>query len=57
MQELVQTLLKQLYLFGHVPSPPVSSHATVLTIKILDSLGLLRFMLEVRRAGRLKQIC
>ena len=57
MLELVQTLLKQPYLFGYAPSPPVSSRAIVLTVKIIGPLRLLGFMLTVWRAGRLKQIC
>lgn len=56
MRELAQTLLRQPYLFGYAPSPPVSSHAVVLTVKILVPLRVLTFMLTVWRPGRLKQI-
>lgn len=57
VRELVQTLLKQAYLFGYAPSPPVSSHAVVLTVKILGPLRPSGFMLTVWKVGRLKQIC
>lgn len=56
IRELVQTLLKQPYLLGYTPSPPVTSHAIVLTVKILGTLRLSSFTLTVWGAGRLKQI-
>lgn len=54
MQEVLQTLLKQPYLFGFAPLYPVSSHAIVLAVKNLDLLRLLRFMLTVWRWGMLE---
>lgn len=54
MQEVLQTLLKQPYLFGYSPLSPVISHTIVLVVKNLDLLRLLRFMLTVSRWGMLK---
>lgn len=54
MQEVLQTLLKQPYLFGYAPLSPVSSHPIVLAVENLDLLRLLRFMLTVLIWGMLK---
>lgn len=54
MQEVLQTLLKQPYLFGYAPLSPVSSHTIVLVVKNLDLLRLSRFTLTVLRWGMLK---